>query len=121
MHRLISPALTAIRVIHLGILLFIVCAWAFPFKLIWQIHLIAVPVTILQWQLNGGTCVLTNLENCLRGEEQDREKQQGQFIKSLLGRFCNPLPADRTIQCWIYGIMAAVWATSAVRLYLVWL
>ena len=95
--------------------------WAMPklcwFKLIWQIHLVAVPVTILQWQLNGGTCVLTNLEHCLRGGKQDREQQQGQFIKSLLGRFCDPLPADGTIQLWIYGIMVAVWAISAVRLY----
>lgn len=109
-------AIALLKFLHLSVLLFILCGWLFPSPLFWQIHLAIVPLTVLQWQFNQGTCILTNWENALRGEVKDRQEQQGQFIKGLLSRCYNPLPSDRAIQLAIYATMGIAWTISVLRL-----
>lgn len=116
MKRLVRLAIAALKFLHLSVLLFIILGWLLPQPLWLQIHLAIVPLTILQWQFNQGTCILTNLENALRGEVKNRQEQQGQFIKGLLGRCYNPLPSDRAIKRTIYLIMGLAWTISALRL-----
>ena len=111
-------ALISLKAFHLLTLIFTVFGWLVPIPLAWKIHLVLVPLTIGQWWLNEGTCILTNLENWLRGEVPDKSEQQGQFIKSLLGLCCQPLPSDRTIKIGIYGVMGTAWMLSALQLLL---
>ncbi|MDY6938116.1 MAG: DUF2784 family protein [Cyanobacteriota bacterium] len=105
-----------LRSFHLVTVVFTLLGWAVPIPLVWKIHLVFVPATIGQWWLNEGTCILTNLENWLRGEVPDKSQQQGQFIKSLLGLCCQPLPSDETIKIGIYALMGTAWLLSALQL-----
>ncbi|EAW35338.1 hypothetical protein L8106_20680 [Lyngbya sp. PCC 8106] len=73
---------------------------------------------ILQWQFNQGTCLLTNIENKLRGETSEKQQQQGQFIKSLWRKCFNSLPSDQTLKKWVYGIIIISWLLSAIDLFL---
>ncbi|NJK36748.1 MAG: DUF2784 domain-containing protein [Oscillatoriales cyanobacterium RM2_1_1] len=101
---------------HLAVLLFICLGWVFPGRIIHQIHLVFVPLTILQWQLNQGTCLLTNWENQLAQTPPDKSQQQGQFTKKILGTCFDPLPSDQTLKRMIYGIILTAWILSGIRL-----
>jgi len=88
-----------------------------------KIHLIFIPLVILQWKLNKGTCILTNMEHALKGEDseqsssgEERDAQQGRFIKSILGKCFNPLPSDKNIQIGIYLVMLTSAAISLIRI-----
>ncbi|MEL7034897.1 MAG: DUF2784 family protein [Cyanobacteria bacterium J06592_8] len=104
------------KLIHILILFFVIFGWLIPSQLWRIIHLIFIPAMILQWQFNQGTCILTNLENKLRGETAQKQQQQGQFIKGLLGKCCQPLPSDRTLKNVIYGMITTSWLLSWVGL-----
>ncbi|MGF1493501.1 MAG: DUF2784 family protein [Microcoleaceae cyanobacterium] len=114
-----STLISGLKFSHLAILLFICFGWALPNPFLWQIHLIFVPLTVLQWQFNQGTCILTNWENRLAGASAAKSQQQGQFTRSLLSRCCNPLPSDRTLKFIIYGVILLAWSLSGIRLWLV--
>ena len=77
--------------------------------------LVLIPLMVLQWQLNKGTCLLTNLENFLLDEKVERSEQQGQFIKGLLAKFCKEIPSDTWIKFGLYGIVLLSWTTSWLR------
>ncbi|NMF82444.1 DUF2784 family protein [Nodosilinea sp. P-1105] len=102
--------------LHLIILVFSVAGWAAPFPTVWWVHGIFVPLMVGQWQINQGTCWLTNVENFLRGDSKAKSQQQGQFIKGILGRCFDPIPSDATLKRLIYGILALSWGLSVVRL-----
>ncbi|WP_413165186.1 DUF2784 family protein [Capilliphycus salinus ALCB114379] len=99
-------------------LFFVLFGWIIPSQFWRIIHLIFVPVMIIQWQFNQGTCLLTNLENKLRGETSQKQQQQGQFIKSIVGKCFNPLPSDDTLKKGVYGIIFTSWLSSATALFL---
>ena len=105
------------KCLHFSILFFVVFGWMIPGQFWKIIHLIFVPAMVVQWQFNRGTCLLTNIENVLRGETAEKQRQQGQFIKSLLGKCFDPLPSDRTLKIAVYGIVIAAWLLSAAGLY----
>ncbi|MEB3283607.1 MAG: DUF2784 family protein [Lyngbya sp.] len=105
------------KCLHFLILFFVVFGWIIPSQFWRVIHLLFVPAMILQWQFNQGTCLLTNLENKLRGETSEKQQQQGQFIKSLLERCFNPLPSDETLKKGVYGIIITSWLASAIGLW----
>jgi hypothetical protein len=72
----------------------------------------------LQWKLNGGMCVLTQLELVLRGRRAAEAAEGGGFIgaltSSVLGK---PLPSA-WLDAGTYGLL---WAgASAAALRLVW-
>jgi hypothetical protein len=68
----------------------------------------------LQWKLNHGRCLLTNLENWIRGEEPHGEESQ--FVKSILRRCLTTMPSDLKIRWGIYLVMWMVWGLSLARL-----
>lgn len=107
--------IAALRFLHLLVLLFTLLAWILPFAWAWLVHLFLVPAMIVQWLFNDGTCLLTNLENAILGKKTEKSAQQGQFIKSLLGRCCNPLPSDAAIKAGLYGLLLLVWSVSLWR------
>ena len=106
------------KCLHVSILFFVLLGWIIPGQFWRIVHLIFIPAMILQWQFNQGTCLLTNIENKLRGETPEKQRQQGQLIKSLLGKCFDPLPSDRTLKKLVYGIIIASWLLSATGLYL---
>ncbi len=103
-----------LKIVHLVILLFVVFGWLLPRNWL-LIHLIFVPLMVLQWQFNQGSCILTNWENAIRGNTKIKTQQQGQFIKGILGKFCQPLPSDAVIKRWVYGVIALSWILSAIH------
>jgi len=105
-----------IKSLHLAILLFVILGWAMPSALLLKLHIAFVPMMVLQWQFNRGTCFLTNLENWISGERRERGEQQGQFIKGVIIRFIDPLPSDRVIKIALYLILGVAMAISVMRL-----
>ena len=55
-----------LKSLHLTFLIFIILGQFSPNLLFCKIHLVLIPLMVLQWQLNQGTCILTNLENALQ-------------------------------------------------------
>ena len=118
--KAISNSLVAIiKISHLAILIFVVFGWLIANPTVLTTHLIFLPIMIVQWQFNQGTCILTNLENYVKGEVAEKTEQQGQFIKTILGKFFNPLPTDATLKKVVYGIVFLSWLLSASHLWLV--
>jgi len=105
-----------IKSLHLAILLFVILGWAMPSDLLLKLHIAFVPMMVLQWQFNRGTCFLTNVENWISGERRERGEQQGQFIKGVIIRFIDPLPSDRVIKIALYLILGVAMAISVMRL-----
>ncbi|MGB3401623.1 MAG: DUF2784 family protein [Microcoleaceae cyanobacterium] len=108
-----------LKLLHLSILIFVILGGFSPNLFLCKIHLILIPLMILQWQLNQGTCILTNIENALEDTSPEKQQQQGQFIKSLLSRCFNPLPSDQTIKIGIYSIILMAWSISAIRVFII--
>lgn len=108
--------LRLIRGAHLGILVFVLTGWIIPFRVMLKVHLVLVALLIVQWLLMDGICLLTLLEQRLRKGEIRSDAMRGQFIKSLLGKFFDPLPPDRTIKLWLYVLIWSAWGLSALHL-----
>ncbi|MGB3533189.1 MAG: DUF2784 family protein [Microcoleaceae cyanobacterium] len=107
-----------LKSLHLSFLIFVILGQFSPYLLLCKLHLIVIPLMILQWQLNQGTCILTNIENALQQNSSEKQQQQGQFIKSLLSRCFNPLPSDKMIKISIYSIIMIAWSISAIRVFI---
>jgi hypothetical protein len=106
-----------LKLLHLSLLIFVILGGFSPQLLLCKIHLILIPLMILQWQLNQGTCILTNIENALQDVSPDKKQQQGQFIKRLLSRCFNSIPSDQSIKIGIYSTIAVAWSISAIRVF----
>jgi len=106
-----------VKYLHLALLLFVLFGWLAP-KPALYIHVLTIPLMICQWRFNRGTCLLTNLENWLRKKKVHDEQEQGQFIKSILIRFCNPLPSDRKIKTGLYTVIWTSFTLSCLRLFI---
>ena len=103
--------------LHLVVVVFVVFGWVLPFKSSLIVHLWVVPLMIVQWLLNDGTCVLTNIENIITGEQKARSEQQGQFIKRLLSFCYDPIPEHKSIKIGLYILLAFSWSLSFWRYY----
>ncbi len=105
------------KILHIAILILNLTGWLLPHKWLW-IYLIWIPLMIIQWQLNQGTCVLTNLENYLVGEiNRPKSQQQGQFIKSLFLKLCGFTPSDTVLKYLIYLTIFCCWSFAFWRYY----
>lgn len=118
MKVIVNFLVAVIKISHLTILLFVVLGWLINNSILLIIHLIFLPIMIIQWQLNQGTCILTNLENFFQGAVAEKTEQQGQFIKTILGEYIEPLPTDATLKKIVYGIIFLSWLLSASHLWL---
>jgi hypothetical protein len=113
---LISASVFFLRFTHIILILFIVLAWAAPWRWAWLAHVIFVPLMILHWLSNGGTCILTNLETWLLGEPVKKPEQQGGFLKWLISFFSKKQPPDWLLGLLMYLILGLVWSVSVFRL-----
>ncbi|MEK7355160.1 MAG: DUF2784 family protein [Bdellovibrionota bacterium] len=106
---------TLIRILqltHTALLLFVMTACFLPWKEVWLVHLVFVPLMFLHWKTNRNRCVLTQIEARLKGE---REVPEGGFIKGLWIKIFKRAPSERTLQRLINSILVVVWTTSVLR------
>ncbi len=104
------------RAVHRTVFLFLMFGWVLPWEQILNTHLIFLPLVIFHWQLNEGSCFLTNLENRVLLRGISRQRAQGQFIKSLLRSCFDELPPDSTVKKWLYCSLYSSWTLSALRI-----
>jgi hypothetical protein len=96
------------------VLVYILIGWVLPERFLLP-YLVFVPLMIMQWMVNDGTCVLTNLENYLLGKERVKNQQQGQFLKGLVKGVCGREPSDRQLFWAVYLLLAVFWVVAACR------
>ena len=106
-----------LKILHLSVVIFVVFGWASPVHSILIIHLWVVPLMVVQWLFNDGTCILTNVENAISGQKKARSEQQGQFIKKLLSVCFTTLPDDAVIKKGLYTLLVVSWSLSAMRVF----
>lgn len=104
-----------LKILHIAVLIFTLIGWLLPDQWLW-VYLIWIPLMVIQWQLNQGTCILTNLENYLVGEsDRPKSQQQGQFVKSLFLNLCGFVPTDRVLKNLIYFTIFCCWDIAGWR------
>ena len=92
------------------ILIFVVLGWAIPDPTARLLHLIFLPVMVLQWWLNKGTCILTNLENKIKGDAGTRhDEQDSQFVRSVLATISQREWTKKEMASIIYGVVFLSW------------
>ena len=107
-----------LKILHISVLIFTLIGWLLPHEWLWM-YLLWIPLIVIQWQLNQGTCILTNLENYLVGEtDKPKSQQQGQFVKSLFLKLCGFVPADRVLKYLIYFTIFCCWSIAGLKFYL---
>jgi hypothetical protein len=104
---------SSLRGIHNAVLIFVIFGWALPFDSIRLFHLIFLPLMILQWWINQGTCYLTNIENWILGKKIAKSDQDSQFIRSLISKITHKQPTRKQMGLIIYGVVVLSWSLSA--------
>lgn len=111
-----------IQLVHISILIFVLTAWALPWRSVLLVHSFFVPIMILHWWTNDNRCFLTQLEARLRGSSPTTKcvsaphrTEEGQFLKGLMKRVFGHVPSDRTMKIAVYGILVAVWTAGLTR------
>lgn len=113
MSRFRRITLKLVSILHLLVIVFVLFGWLIGISEVLIIHIVFIPLMIIQWRFNNDTCVLTNVENSLREGQVEKEQQQGKFIKSLLAKVFDPLPADEVIKTWLYRVL---WTSMMISL-----
>jgi hypothetical protein len=102
----------ALRLIHHVVLVFVLFGWAVPSPMVRLVHIIFLPLMVLQWQLNKGACLLTNLENYLLGKKIERSEQDSQFIRSAISKLSDWQPTKKQMGLIIYSAVSISWLIS---------
>lgn len=107
-----NSAANMVKGVHLFCIFFIVFGWAFPKEALLA-HLSFLPIVVLHWWTNKGQCILTQMENRLRG--RDSSGVQGEFVGSLMSRL-GRAPTKMQLMIFIYSVLLVSGAASAYRL-----
>ncbi len=112
-------AISLIRALHLGILLFVVFGWIFEDAYILWFHIALLPLILLQWKLNKGRCVLTDLEYFLVGENKSTSEgdEAPGFVRRIVMSVCNVNPTEEQLEHVLTAIMTICWLLSLYKLY----
>lgn len=114
-YAIVAILIKFLRFLHLLILLYMVFGWAINSKSALYFYVIAVPVLMIHWQLNDGTCYLTNLEHKLKGDTANKGEQEGAFIRSLLAKATGANAKDWQLFILIYGVLIIGWMAGVYR------
>ncbi len=108
--------LKLVKISHLVVFLYILLGWLLPVYTL-GFYMLWVMTIIVQWELNSGTCLLTNLENYLKGEEVSTKKdeQEGQFLKELILKVCGFTPTDKHLKAMVYLLMYLFFVVALYR------
>lgn len=113
--RIVAPVL---GFFHFLFIPYTLLAWLIPNAAWLIIHLVAVPIIVIQWHFNDGICMLNNLESWLRtGRWRDTtDPDQGAWIAGLVERVLGWRPSPRWFDGLIYGLLVVSWLLSGVHL-----
>jgi len=107
-----------VKCFHIGIVLFTAIGWILPWSESWILLLILVPVMKLHWITNNGTCVLTNLEEKLRGNPDAGTTNQVGFVfrivHFILGKYT---PEQPKVNNFMEFCMYIGWFIAGYRLF----
>ncbi len=114
----IKLAVTLNRLLHIAVIGYILLgaflSWGSPLR--W--YPLFTILVMVQWKLNQGTCLLTNLENFLLKKKKAKSEQQGESVKKIISLCFNPLPTDDKIRRGLYGLLFFFIAIALMRLYI---
>jgi hypothetical protein len=114
---LLQSASLMTRSVHFAVVAFVILGWSLPNISILKFHIFFLPIVVLHWQTNGGTCFLTNIETWLdkkiialnpKTETVAAKNEQGRFVRSLLS-YINIEPTDRQLKKLIYVAIFLSW------------
>ena len=98
--------------LHVLVLGFIVTGWAWPIGAVLIFYLFFVPLVVGQWRINGGACVLNNLENWLRHRRwraPDQNEEEGAWLRTLIRRRTGLALTRGRMDLITYMAMALFW------------
>jgi hypothetical protein len=104
-----------IRVVHFGILGFILLGSMSSNKLVLTLHLLVIPIVILHWKTNDGRCILSEWDLKLKSSVSSGTEVRGHFIRSIFSSI-GMSPSDQQLKKIIYAVFAASWISSCFRL-----
>lgn len=108
-------SILAIRATHHAILLFVVFGWMFAQQEILIAHMITIPFVILQWKMNEGRCLLTDLENHFLSEREDSESDG--FVKGLIHKIFKVQPTENQVLGLMYAVMMISFLISCTKFF----
>ncbi len=109
----------AIRATHYAVLLFIVLGWIFVKKEILVIHMVMIPLVILQWKINNGRCLLTDLEHYLvPAVPEESEEQSEGFVARILKTVLKIELSPSQLMSFMYSVMALSFSVSFVKVFI---
>lgn len=114
-----QTAANAVWVLHMGVVALVVTSWMWPAASLWWGMLVLAPIMHLQWRLNDGACLLTDLEHFLRGASspatESEEVAQTTFVGRALEPIVGPL-APAAVDRICYGLLWTSFTACALRL-----
>jgi len=105
-----------VKLSHVLVFLYILLGWALPVYTL-GFYMLWIMTVMVQWELNSGTCVLTNLEVYLKGEslQSKKSEQEGRFLKELIKKFFGFEPTDKILKSVIYLLMYLFFVIALIR------
>lgn len=104
-----------VRIVHIALIVLVALGWAVLPRAWLPVYLFIPPLIILNWQLPIDGCVLTLLEEELRGGiDSDSNGFSANVLQQLFGQICT---ADRYVR-FNYYIVIAAWLLGYARLVL---
>lgn len=106
-----------VKTLHFLILFFVLLGWLSPWQNVLLVYLVFLPLMVLQWLLNKGSCVLTNLENWILGKTPDRDVQAGAFLHFAFQKICRFSINDKQMFYLTYALLAFFWGVGFCRYF----
>jgi hypothetical protein len=95
--------------VHIAILILIVIGWLLRPVLI--VYLVFLPLMVLQWRLNKGSCVLNNLESLIRtGRWRNPANiEEGAWLRTLIHSATGLRFSVAHLDLILYSVIAGLW------------
>ncbi|MES2962417.1 MAG: DUF2784 family protein [Bdellovibrionota bacterium] len=107
-----NSLIRTLQFLHMAVLVFVIFGGFLPWKEVWLVHMVFVPLMFLHWKTNNNRCVLTQIESHLKGE---REVSESGFIKRLWISIFRREPSDLTLLRVTNSILVLSWGLSTTR------
>jgi len=107
-------------VFHLAIMAYVTLGWLIPSRVALYVYTLLLPLIAIQWLLNGGASIVSNVENLARvGQWNDARNQfEGSFFKTLLQAMGVPASQAQitTVLCFL---MLIFWISAVCHMMLI--
>lgn len=106
--------------VHLGFLAYVLAGWAWPETPAARIaYLVFLPGLAAHWRLNGGQCVLNNLESWVRWRRwraPERNPEEGAWLRTLLTRTTGLVVTKPHMDIVLHAGLSVLWLMVLARL-----